>query len=154
MTIKQKLEEYDLYDQAITKHGMLENIRDYELIGFLNGQFDELEIRYVFKGCIKVEFKNIVKPEHFSLDDRLLDMNRQDEPDYPPGFVWGVNHAVVYPGWKLTENSNELTELERKYGFDLYQVDFETNAYRLNLIFHDLETELINRTEKTLSNKH
>lgn len=153
MTIKQKLEEYDLYDQAITRHGMLENIRDYELIGFLNGQFVELEIRYVFKGCIKAEFHNIVKPEHFSMDERLLDMNRQDESDYPTGFVWGVKHAVVYPGWKLTENSNELTELERKYGFDLYRVDFETNAYRLNLIFNDLETELIKRTEKTLSNK-
>ena len=148
MTIKQKLEEYDLYDQAIIRHGMLDNIRDYELIGFLNGQFDELEVRYVFKGCLRVDFVNVVEPQYFLMDDRLLDLNRQHEPDFPEGFVWGVNHATVYPGWKLTENSNELTELEQKYGFDLYQIDFETNAYRLNLIFHDIETELIKRTGK------
>lgn len=150
MTIKEKLEEYDLYDQSIVRYGMMENIRDYELIGFINGQFDELEVRYLFKGCVSVQFQNIVEPKSFSMDERLLDMGRQNEPDYPEGFVWGVHHAVVYPGWSVTQNSDELKELEFQYGFQLHKIEYETNAYKLNLIFNDLETELVNRTEKRL----
>ena len=55
MTIKEKLEEYDLFDQAITRHGMLECIRDYEVIGYLSGMDFDSEVQYIFKGCIKVE---------------------------------------------------------------------------------------------------
>ena len=148
MTIRQKLEEYDLFDQAIIRHGMLEHIRDYELIGFLVGQYEELEVRYVFKGCLRVNFVNIVEPKSFSMDDRLLEMSRQHEPEYPEGFVWGVNYATVYPGWNLTEDSPELAELERKYGLDLCQIVFETNAYQLNIIFSDLETKLLRRRKR------
>ena len=148
MTTKEKLDQYDLFDQAIIRHGMLNNIRDYEVIGFIYGQEYEEEIQYIFKGCIKADFKVIVKPEHYSMDDRLLDLSRQSESDYPNGFIWGVNYAVTYPGLTLTENSDELIQLEKTYGLKFNKIFIETNAYELTLIFHDLDTRLLKRTDK------
>ncbi len=148
MTIKDKLEEYDLYDQSITRHGILENIRDYEVIGYLSGvDFDD-EVQYIFKGCVKADYKVKVDPKYYSMDDRLLDIERQDEPDYPQAFVWGVNHSVVYPGWILTQGTKELEELETTYGLRFHQIHFDTNAYDLTLTFHDVEVRHIRRIDK------
>ena len=77
MTVKDKLEEYDLFDQAIIRHGILDVIRDYEVIGYLSGLDFDSEVQYVFKGCIKIDYKVKVAPENYSMDDRLLDLDRQ-----------------------------------------------------------------------------
>lgn len=148
MTINEKLKEYDLFDQAIIRHGMLECIRDYEVIGYLSGIDFDSEVQYVFKGCIKVDYKVKVAPEHYSLDDRLLELDRQDEPDYPDGFVWGAKHAIVYPGWTIKQNSSELKELKKTYRLKFYNIHFATNAYDLTLTFHDIETKEIKRIDK------
>ncbi len=148
MTVKEKLDEYDLFDNSIIKHGNLENIRDYEIIGYLCGQEFDLEVRYVFKGCIEVNFKNAVEPKYFSMDDRLLDLSRQDEPDYPQAFIWDAG-TVLYPGWKLEENTKELDDLEKLYQIKFYKLIIESNAYNLVLVFHDLETAQLKRFEKT-----
>ncbi len=147
MTVKEKLDEYDLFDNSITKHGNLENIRDYEIIGYLCGQAFDLEVRYVFKGCIEVNFKNMVEPKSFSMDDRLLELDRQDEPDYPHAFIWDAG-TIVYPGWNLEENTDELNQLESLYKIKFHKIIIETNAYNLNLVFHDLEINLLKRFEK------
>ena len=147
MTIKEKLEECNLFDQAITRHGVLECIRDYEVIGYLSGLNYDKEVQYIFKGCLKVDYKIKVAPENYSMDDRLLDIDRQDELDYPSGFVWGVKHAVVYPGWVLTEENDELKRLERIYGLKFYQIHFDTNAYDLLLTFHDIEINILKEFE-------
>lgn len=148
MTIKEKLEEYDLFDQAITRHGMLECIRDYEVIGYLTGMDFDSEVQYIFKGCIKVDFKVKVAPEFYSMDDRLLELDRQEEPDYPQGFIWCANFAVVYPGWTITQDTIELKELEKTYGLKFYNIYFVTNAYDLTITFHDIEIKELKRIEK------
>ncbi len=148
MTVKEKLEEYDLFDQAIIRHGILECIRDYEVIGYLSGLAFSSEVQYIFKGCIKVDYKVKVAPEHYSMDDRLLDLERQGEPDYPIGYIWGANHAVVYPGWTLKQDTVELKKLEKTYGLKFYDIYFDTNAYDLTITFHDIETKEIKRIDK------
>ena len=148
MTIKEKLEEYNLFDQAITRHGVLDCIRDYEVIWYLSGMNNDAEVQFIFKGCLKVDYKIKVAPENYSMDDRLLDIDRQDELDYPSGFVWGVKHVVVYPGWVLTEENDELKRLEKIYGLKFYQIHFDTNAYDLLLTFHDIEINLLKEFEK------
>ncbi len=148
MSIKDKLEEYDLYDQAITRHGMLEFIRDYEVIGYLSGSDFDVEVQYVFKGCIKVDFKVKVAPEFYSMDDRLLDLDRQDEPNYLKGFIWGANYATVFPGWTIKQDTHELKKLEKAYKLKFYQVYFETNAYDLTITFHDIDIKVLKRIDK------
>jgi hypothetical protein len=51
LTFVEKLNEYDLFDNSVTKHGNLENIRDYEIIGCLSGRDFDLALQYVFKDC-------------------------------------------------------------------------------------------------------
>ena len=148
MTIKEKLEEYDLFDQAIVRHGILECIRDYELIGYLSGAEFDLEVQYIFKGCVKVDYKIKVAPEHYSMDDRLLDLDRQDEANYPAGFIWGVNYACVYPGWTIKQDTDELKNLEKMYKLKFYQIHFDTNAYELTITFHDIDTKEVKRIAK------
>jgi len=149
MTIEEKLKEYDLFDQSITRHGMLECIRDYEVIGYLSGMDFDSEVQYIFKGCIKVDYKVKVAPEHYSMDDRLLDLDRQDEESYPKGFIWGAKFAVVYPGWTLKQDTDELKRLEKTYGLKFYEICFDTNAYDLTITFHDIDTVEIKRIEKS-----
>ena len=127
---------------------MLESIRDYEVIGYLAGMDFDSEVQYIFKGSIKVDYKVKVAPEHYSMDDRLLDLDRQDEPDYPAGFIWGANFAVVYPGWTLKQDTDELKMLEKTYGLKFYQIYFDTNAYDLTITFHDIDTKEIKRIDK------
>ena len=156
MGVKDKLEKYNFFDQLIIRHGMLEHIRDYEIIGQLDGRIFGFDLQYIFKGCIKSDFQIKVAPKDFSLDERLLDLTRQNEPNYPQKFIWGVNFSVVYPGWTLFEHTDELKELEKLYGIKFYKIHFETNAYDLMLIFHDVEIKQMNRIEKfeTLHNNY
>lgn len=149
MTVKDKLEKYDLFDQSIIRHGMLKCIRDYEVIAYLLGMDYDTEAQFILKGCIKVDYRVIVASEHYSMDERLLELDRQDEPDYPKGFIWGVNYALVYPGWELKEDTEELKILEKTYGLKFYEIFFETNAYNLKIIFHDIEIKELNRIEKS-----
>ena len=147
MSVEEKLNQYDLFDNSIIKHGNLENVRDYEIIALLLGQNYNLEVRYVFKGCINAQFKNTVNPKHFSMDERLLDLSKQDEPDYPQSvFIWDAG-TIVYPGWKLEENTEELKELESLYDIKFYKLTIETNAYNLVLIFNDLEITHLKQDE-------
>jgi hypothetical protein len=89
MTIQEKLNKYNLFDNSIIKHGNLENIRDYEIVGYLLGQNFDVEVQYIFKGCIEVYFKNTVEPQYFSMDERLLNLSKQDDADYPQEmFIW------------------------------------------------------------------
>lgn len=149
MTIEEKLSEFDLFDNSIVRHGNCENIRDYEIIGYLNGQDFDAEVKYIFKGCIETNFKNNIKPEYFSMDDRSLDLTKQNDFDYPKGFIWAAG-VMVYPGWRLEENTEELKRLERLYNIKFHKIYIETNAYNLDLIFHDLEVTLLKKIEKSV----
>ncbi len=82
------------------------------------------------------------------MDDRLLDLDRQDESDYPKAFLWGAKHVIVYPGWTLIEDTIDLKNLKSKYGLKFYKFFFDTNAYYLTLTFHDLDIKPIKRIEK------
>lgn len=147
MTVKEKLEEYDLFDNSIIRHGQLDNVRDYEVIGYLCGADFDSEVQYIFKGCIQTDFKITVDPKNYSIDDRLLNLDRQDEPDYPKAFIWGAG-VIVYPGWTISQDTDELKKLEKTYGLKFYKIDFETNAYNLTIIFHDIDIKELKRIDK------
>ena len=151
MTIIEKLTEFNLFDNVIIRHGICENIRDYEIIGYIIGVNFNVAVQYIFKGCIEANFKNTVTPESFSMDNRLLDLSRQDEPDYPQKFIWDVGGANAYPGWKLEENTEELKKIDAIYQLKFYKFIVETNAYRLNLVFHDLEVRQLKQHDKLTS---
>ena len=151
MTIKDKLEEFDLFDQSIIRHGSLDNVRDYEIIGYLCGADLDAEVQYIFKGCIQADYKiKLADTKHFSMDDRLLDLQRQNEPDFPKAFIWGAG-VVVYPGWTLTQDTDELKQLEKNYGVTFSKISIDTNAYSLTLVFHDIETKVLRQIDKKKS---
>jgi len=77
MNIQEKLENYDLYDQLIESHGFMPYMRDYELIAFLTGLNFSMKVQFLFQGCIKATYESTVKPEFFSMDERLLSPERE-----------------------------------------------------------------------------
>ncbi len=149
--IEEKLREYDFFDGSIIRHGNLDYVRDYEIIAYIPGATIAYEVRYLFKGCLKVNYAITVKPEHFSMDSRLLNLSREDEPDYPKAFIWAAG-ADAYPGWKLEENTEELKLLGNEYGLKLYKILIETNAYNLNIIFNDLAINILKEIKKKKAN--
>jgi hypothetical protein len=100
------------------------------------------------KAASKLTTKIKIEQENYSMDDRLLDLDRQDEADYPKGFIWGVKYATVYPGWTLKQDTDEIKVLEKTYGLKFYQVYFDTNAYDLIITFHDIDIEELKRIDK------
>ena len=41
----------------------------------------------------------------------VLDLYKQDEPDFPKGFICEEKYAVYYPGWTLKQDIDELKKL-------------------------------------------
>jgi hypothetical protein len=142
MTIRQKLEKYDLDDSSIINHGHLENNRDYQLIGYLLGMNQHSEVKYIFKGCLEVEYKCTVIPAAFSMDDRLLDIKRQEEPGYPDAYIWDAG-VINYPGWTLEEGTAVLKNFKQTYGIEFRRFILETNGFTLSIVFHELDIELL-----------
>lgn len=140
--VRATLDEYSFFDDAITDHGFTQYNRDYRLVAEIysarRGRGTELEAIYtfLFRGCVEAHYRSEV-PIGFSMDEVLLDLDRANAAG-DPGFVWGVNHAVAYPGLTYIGESARTREWESRLGILMHEVLIETNTYSLRLVFHDV----------------
>lgn len=59
----------------------------------------------------------------------------------PPGYVWGVECQVLYPGARLIENSERAEHWQDQTGLDFHEVVIEGNAHEISIVFSELRLE-------------
>lgn len=145
MSVRETLEQYDFFDQAIVEHGFTRSNRDYRLIAKIHGQpAAELPVQhlstytFLFRGCVEAHYASAVPPAGFSMDDIFIDYDRWQAAGHPHGFVWGVNWADAYPGLRYVEASPKAATWAERLSLAMHEVTIETNTYTLRLIFHDV----------------
>jgi hypothetical protein len=77
MNVKETLEHYDLFDNAIVSHGFTDYLRDYRVVaelGFGGGPPGIFAL--LFRGCAKAEYKLRPAADSFSIDDVFVDYDR------------------------------------------------------------------------------
>lgn len=143
--IRRALEE-PFFDSGILRHGFAAYMRDYEIVV----QIDKHQFLYRFTHCPAENFTTVVNDRNWraSWDDLFTKYPDWERSGAPKGFVWGVNWARAYPGAELVEDSSKAREWSERLGKQMYQVRIETNAYRLDLIFHDLRVRELESADK------
>ena len=143
-TVQRTLREWDIIDTAIVRHGFVVYNRDYFIeVLYSNAVKMEHLVSFLFEGCVEAHYENVVLTTTYPcfMDDRFIDYQQWLAAGSPEGFVWGVNQADAYPGWKYIENSDRAYAWSQKLHIPMHEVEIETNTYRLTLIFHELRVK-------------
>lgn len=142
MNNRDRLEQ--LFDLPILSHGFAPYQRDYLIESEIGGQ-SESRGRYLFTftHCPIANLSTTVPDATWKLswDDRFIDYQRWLASGEPDGYVWGVNWAMAYPGPTYVEGSHLAAEWGDRLGRAMHEAVIETNAFRLQLVFHDLRVE-------------
>src|SRR5688572_3649095 len=121
MSVRETLDEYSFFDQAVTEHGFTVSNRDYRLVASICGQpgpgqpvQDLFTYTYLFKLCVEANYVSAVSPSATLADDVFVDYERWKAAGQPDGFVWGVNSADAYPGLTYVETSGRAATWTNK----------------------------------------
>lgn len=131
----------DIFDQALLFHTYAYWMRDYEMVVHCTADprtgIPPANLRYLFKYCTEARVESTVRPDVWrrSLDNRLIDYRTGVDLD---GFVWGVQWSCLYPGGSIVEDSSAAARWAEAIGLDFHEVQIETEAYKINLVFSDL----------------
>jgi hypothetical protein len=129
---------YDVFDNALRFHAYKPYMRDYELIVEVHvGPAEPGTYSYLFRYCVEAHIRTSVADHVYrqSLDDRLTEYDSGKDLD---GYVWGVNWSLLYPGWTLHLPSERAARWTERVGVECHEVQIESNAYDITLIFADL----------------
>lgn len=133
----------EVFDQALVHHGFVDYMRDYELIVYCSADprtgVAPSHERLLFTNCVLAEVGTALSPDIWSrsLDDRLIDASiAMDAHEY----VWGAKWQALYPGARIIEPSETARQWSEALGSEFHEVQVETNAHRLTLVFSELKT--------------
>ena len=138
MSIKQTLEHYDLFDNAILRHGFTEYNRDYVIVADLYYADEPGQYHFLFRGCVEAHYESTMTRDAFSMDDVWIDEEAWQDLDVIDKHVWGVRYVDDYPGWTLIEDSERAQSWKDRLDHDMHELLIETYVFNLRLIFHDL----------------
>lgn len=139
-TIPERLEQ--LFDLPILSHGFAPYQRDYVIEAELGGQTEHRgHYRFLFTHCTVANLTTAVRDATWqtSWDDRFIDYNAWLAAGGPEGYVWGVNWSSAYPGPTYIADSALASEWGSRLGRPMHEAVIETDAFRLQLVFHDLQ---------------
>jgi hypothetical protein len=131
----------EIFDQGVVYHAFTDYMRDYEMIVHCTADprtgIAPTYQRYLFRICVQATTTTTLTPAIWarSLDERLIDYETGVDLD---GYVWGVKWHVLYPGARIVPNSPQAAEWAAELGIDFHEVEVETNAHKIRLVFSDL----------------
>ena len=133
-----------IFDQGVVYHGFTDYMRDYEMIVHCTADPSTGIVptyqRYLFKMSVHATVDTTIRPEIWarSLDERLIDYETGVDLD---GYVWGVKWHELYPGARVVADSQRADEWSAALGIDFHEVEIETNAHKIRIVFSDLTVE-------------
>lgn len=149
------MKTFDVFDNALLHHAYKDYMRDYELIVDVHvGPAVQGTYSYLFRYCVEVDIRTALRPDTYrqSWDERLSDYETGKDLD---GYVWGVKWSQLYPGWERHPSSERAAAWSEQLGVELHEVVVDTTAYRITLVFADLQVEKIaNRIDAGLNERY
>lgn len=142
--IKDKLAQLDFIDVAIFHHGFAPYMRDYYIEYEVGGPTTHAGLyRCFFTHCVVANVETCVRSDSWrvSWDDGFIDFKTWKDAGEPDGFVWGANWSLAYPGLEYVPNSPLAAQWSAKLNKEMHEVSIETEAYHIQLIFHDFKVE-------------
>lgn len=147
MTVKEKLEAGEMFDNAIVEHHFTPYMRDYDIIVDVaapapngKGSYIAARYRYRFTHCVMAHITTSLSAETWrdSWTDEYIDYENWEKAGSLSGYVWGVCWSCAYPGLTYIDNSSLAREWSERLGNPMHEVTIETNTHNFQLIFHDV----------------
>lgn len=69
----------------------------------------------------------------------------------PEGYVWGTCWSLAWPGIRAIESSAKAASWTDRLGKPMYEVEIETDRFRMNLVFHSLRWARVSDETSTVS---
>jgi hypothetical protein len=133
-----------LFDLPILRHGIAPYQRDYLIETEIGGDSDRRgRYLFTFTHCVLANLSTTVRddPWRASWDDLFIDYAAWKRAGEPDGFIWGTNWSMAYPGPHYVENSQLAEGWASRLGHPMHEAFIETEAFKLQLVFHDLRTQ-------------
>lgn len=141
MSVKDKLEELDLIDVALFRHGFCPYMRDYYL-DYESGGVEPYAGHYLclFTHCVVANTTTRVGSDTWkkSWSDEFTDHQAWINAGEPDGIVWGTNWSLMYPGLEYQENSDLAKGWSFRLEKEMHEVIMETEIFEIQLVFHDV----------------
>jgi hypothetical protein len=143
-SVKEKLEELDLIDAALFRHGFCEYMRDY-FLEYESGGIQPYAGRYIcwFTHCVVANTETRVDSETWkkSWSKEYIDYQEWINAGEPDGIVWGTNWSLTYPGLEYIQNSDLARRWSMRLEKEMHEVTIDTEIFHIQLIFHDVITQ-------------
>lgn len=143
--MKEKLAQYGGFiDVGILHHGFAAFMRDYDVFfealwGREKWADAKGTYRLRFSHCPEVSTTTTVSDLGWkqAWSDVFIDHAEWLAAGEPEGFVWGACWSTSYPGLSYIDDSPQARHWSERLGKSMHEIQIETEAFRLRLVFHD-----------------
>lgn len=141
------LEGWPLFDNSIVEHSFAPYMRDYDVTVEAgaaapdgSGSYIEGRYRFRFTHCVLAKITTTVADKTWtcSWGEQFTDYDAWQKVGEPEGYVWGVNYMNVYPGARYLPDSEAAEDWSRRLGRQMHEVEIDTNAHLIQLVFFRL----------------
>ncbi len=119
-------------------------MRDYDIVTEVGGTGIEEQgtgrYLYRFTHCTEAHCITAVPDDVWgqSGSDTYINYEEWIQAGEPEGFVWGTQWSMAYPGLTYLEGSALANHWSGRLQMPMHEVNIETEAFSLNLVFHDV----------------
>jgi hypothetical protein len=123
-------------------------MRDYDVVFEALGGKKESKGTYRLRFTHCPEVKTVTKVSdptwRQSWSDVFIDHGQWIDAGEPDGFVWGSGWSCAYPGLSYIKGSKRAREWSKRLGKAMHQIVIETEAFQLQVVFHDFTVTKLN----------
>lgn len=137
----------DFNDSVIIAHGLMPYNRDYYFhIETLWKDNNAGQYLVRFKHCYEVNIEVTANAKKIleSWDDCFINYQKWINAGEPPGYVWGTNSIMAYPGFSIIKDSKKAEKWTKKIGKKMEELFVEAEIFQISLIFHSWEVKKLN----------
>lgn len=132
-------------DFGVMDHGFLPHGRDYSFLVETSMGKDPGRHRVQFTHVVELSCVTAVSDAVWkeSWGEALVDYQAWQDAGEPDGYVWGTCWSLAWPGIRAIEPSATADAWALRLGQAMYEVEIETDRFRINLIFHGLRSRRV-----------